>query len=108
MTFSSMLLALPTGYVYKLTRALYSLKRSSKDWKRTLHKFLAKDCDFSQLGTKHCVYPRLNVKDGLHCLICLFVDDMIVTYTKNSMVDAFIDKLASKWKIMHSEEPSRT
>ena len=99
---------LPNGYVYKLKRALYGLKQSPREWNNTLHTFLTKDCHFTQLRTEHCLYLRSNPKDGSYCLICLYVDDMIVTYTNKSMFDAFLNKLRATLQIKHSDELSRT
>ena len=99
---------LPNGYVYKLKRALYGLKQSPREWNNTLHTFLVKDCNFTQLRTEHCLYIRTNPKDGSYCLICLYVDDMIVTYTNKSMFDSFLVKLRATFKITHSDELSST
>ena len=81
------------GYVYKLTLTKYGLKQSPRVWNNTLHTFLTQDCHFTQLGTEHCLYLRSNSKDGSYCLVCLYEDDMIVTYTNKSMCDAFLTKL---------------
>ena len=99
---------LPNGYVYELKRALYGLKQPPRDWSNTLHTFFTKDCHFTQHRSENCLYLRSNPKDGSHCLICLYVDDMIVTYTNKSIFDAFLTKLRATFKIIHSDGLSRT
>ena len=99
---------LPQGYVYKLQRALYGLKQSPREWNHTLHKFLSEECHFRQLRTEHCLYIRIDEKNGSYCLICLYVDDLIVSYTHKSIFDAFLAKVKSKFKITHSDELTKT
>lgn len=99
---------LPDGYVYKLQRALYGLKQSPREWNHTLHKFLSDDCDFRQLRTEHCMYIRSDDKTGSYCLICLYVDDLIVSYTHKGIFDSFLHKVKSKFKITYSEELTKT
>jgi hypothetical protein len=72
---------LPQGFVYKLQRALHGLKQSPREWNNTLHKFLTEKCQFRQLRTEHCMYIKTDEKSGSYCIICLYVDDLIVSYT---------------------------
>ena len=99
---------LPNGYVYKLQRALYGLKQSPREWNHTLHKFLSDECSFTQLRTEHCMYMRADDKSGSYCLICLYVDDLIVSYTHKGIFDSFLHKVKSKFKITYSEELTKT
>ena len=99
---------LPNGYAYELKRVLYDLKQSPREWNTTLHTFLTKDCNFTQLRTEHCLYLQTIHKDGSYCLICLNVDDMIVTYPNKSMFDSFLVKLRATFRITHSYELSCT
>jgi len=99
---------LPNGYVYKLQRALYGLKQSPREWNHTLHKFLSEECSFTQLRTEHCMYIRADDKSGSYCLICLYVDDLIVSYTHKGIFDSFLHKVKSKFKITYSEELTKT
>ena len=99
---------LPTGYVYKLQRALYGLKQSPREWNHTVHKFLTVECGFQQLRTEHCMYIKIDEKSGSYCLICLYVDDLIVSYTSKGIFDSFLSKVKTTFKITHSEELTKT
>ena len=99
---------LPNGYVYKLQRALYGLKQSPREWNIILHKFLSEECGFKNLRTEHCMYLKCDEKTGSYCLICLYVDDLIVAYTQKSLFDSFLGKLQSKFKVTYSEELGKT
>ena len=99
---------LPNGYVYKRQRALYGLKQSPREWNQVLHKFLTEECGFRNLRTEHCLYIRIDVKTNSYCLICLYVDDLIVAYTSKSLFMSFVAKLQSKFRVTYSEELGKT
>jgi len=95
---------LPNGMVYKLQRALYGLKQSPREWNLTLHKFLTDECGFKNIRTEHCLYLKCDEKLGSYCLVCLYVDDLIVAYTAKCLFDSFLAKIQTKFKITHREE----
>ena len=99
---------LPNGMVYKLQRALYGLKQSPREWNLTLHKFLTDECGFKNLRTEHCLYLKCDEKLGSYCLVCLYVDDLIVAYTAKCLFDSFLAKIQTKFKITHREELGKT
>ena len=80
------------------------VQQSPREWNNTLHKFLTKDCPCNQLRTENCLYLHPSPKDGSYRLICLYVDNMIVTYTNKSIVYVFLTKLRATFKITHSDE----
>ena len=77
-------------------------------WNITLHKFLTDECGFRNMRTEHCLYIRCDEKLGTYCLICLYVDDLIVAYTNKSLFDSFLTKLQTKFKVTHKEELGKT
>ena len=99
---------LPEGYVYKLQRSLYGLKQSPREWNQMLHKFMIEECKFKNLRTENCLYLKVDEKNGSYCLICLYVDDLIVSYTMKSLFDSFLAKLQTKFKITYSEQLGKT
>jgi hypothetical protein len=94
--------------VYKLQRALYGLKQSPREWNITLHKFLTEECGFKNLRTEHCLYLKVDEKNGTYCLVCLYVDDLIVAYTAKALFDSLLAKIQTKFKITHREELGKT
>ena len=99
---------LPNGMVYKLQRALYGLKQSPREWNITLHNFLTEECGFKNLRTEHCLYLKCDDKTGSYCLVCLYVDDLIVSYTTKALFESLLAKIQTKFKITHREELGKT
>jgi hypothetical protein len=60
-----------SGQVYKLNKALYSLKQSPRVWYKTLSQFLHK-ASFTPLDTNHLVF----VKNSTY--IAIYVDDLLL------------------------------
>ena len=98
---------LPKGYVYKLQRALYGLKQSPREWNLTLNQFMTEECGFRQLQVEKCLYIKQN-KDGSYMLVCMYVDDLVIAYSHQSMLNSFIDKVKTKFKITQSDSLQKT
>ncbi|KAG3233082.1 hypothetical protein PI124_g21839 [Phytophthora idaei] len=77
--------------VLELRKALYGLKQAGRLWSRLLHSKL-KQIGFEQSLTDMCVYYR---RDGDEILIVgVYVDDLLVTGTAQTAVDAFFGELS--------------
>ena len=87
---------------------MYGLKQSPREWNLTLHKFLTDECGFKNLRTEHCLYLKCDEKLESYCLVCLYVDDLIVAYTAKCLFDSFLAKIQTKFKITHREELGKT
>ena len=98
---------LPEGYVYKLQRALYGLKQSPREWNNTLNNFMTTECGFKQLKCEKCMYMKKH-SDGSYMLVCLYVDDLVIAYSHRSMLDSFLSKVKSKFKITQSDSLQKT
>ena len=98
---------LPEGYVYKLQRALYGLKQSPREWNNTLNAFMTTECGFRQLQSEKCLYIQ-HYPDGSYMLVCMYVDDLVIAYSHRSMLDAFINKIQSRFKITQTDSLQRT
>ena len=98
---------LPDGYVYKLQRALYGLKQSPREWNNTLNQFMTNECGFRQLQCEKCMYIKQQ-SDGSYMLVCLYVDDLVIAYSHRSMLESFISKVKSKFKITQSDSLQKT
>ena len=80
------------GMVYKLIKALYGLKQAPRAWYAKLNGCLEK-LGFKRCPHKHAVYTR-NDQDGV-LVIFVYVDDILVTGTKMSGVEAFKQQMSS-------------
>jgi hypothetical protein len=98
---------LPNGYVYKLQRALYGLKQSPREWNITLNKFMVEECGFRQLQIEKCLYIKKK-SDGSYMLVCMYVDDLVIAYSDRSMLDSFLAKVKTKFKITQSDTLQKT
>ena len=98
---------LPKGYVYKLQRALYGLKQSPREWNLKLNAFMTDECGFKQLQIEKCLYIKQN-SDGSYMLVCMYVDDLVIAYSHQGMLDSFIAKVKSKFKITQSDSLQKT
>ncbi|KAE9302954.1 hypothetical protein PF001_g13774 [Phytophthora fragariae] len=76
--------------VLELQKALYGLKQAGRLWNQLLHKKLI-DIGFEQSLTDMCVYFRW--RNGVLLVVGVYVDDLLVTGTEQSAVDAFFGEL---------------
>ncbi|POM67581.1 Retrotransposon like protein [Phytophthora palmivora] len=76
----------------ELRKALYGLKQAVRLWSKRLHKKLV-EIGFVQRLVDMCVYFR--TRAGVLVVVGVYVDDLLVTGTKQQAVDAFFEELAS-------------
>ncbi|GMG14877.1 unnamed protein product [Phytophthora fragariaefolia] len=76
--------------VLELQKALYGLKQAGSLWNQLLHKKLI-EIGFEQSLTDMCVYFRW--RDGILLGVGVYMDDLLVTGTEQSAVDAFFGEL---------------
>src|ERR1044072_6189314 len=73
--------------VYRLHKALYGLKQAPRAWNRRIDGFLLQ-LGFVKCTTEYGVYIKgLNMSDAI--IMCLYVDDLLVTGSKVEEIDAF-------------------
>ena len=82
--------------VCKLIKSLYGLKQAPKQWHEKFDNvivangFYINECD-------KCVYVKENSKN--YVIVCLYVDDMIITGSNFEIIKATKNMLASKFDI---------
>jgi hypothetical protein len=76
--------------VGKLNKALYGLKQAPRQWNKTIHQFMLK-LGYRPLKSDPCVYKKLS-KTGRHILICLYVDDTIISVHRDDLAEWEADK----------------
>jgi len=82
-------------YVYKLDKALYGLKQAPRAWNKKIDSFLVQQ-GFLKCVTEHGIYCR-NTTNKL--IVCLYVDDMIVTGNNEEEMNAFKKNMMKKFEM---------
>lgn len=82
--------------VYKLVKALYGLRQAPRAWYTKLSKYLEK-LGFVRCPYEHAVYTK---KVGGEILIIgVYVDDLLVTGTKTSIIEEFKVQMSEKFEM---------
>lgn len=82
------------SFVCSLTKALYGLHQSGREWFYTLDKVLIDKLKFTKVQWSNCIY-----KYGKDVLILIYVDDFVIFGRKQSDVDKVIQMLSSHFDI---------
>lgn len=85
----------PQGYkkkgeehnVYKLNKALYSLKQALRAWYNKIEAYFAKE-SFEKCYCEHTLFIKLK-KGGKLLIVSFYVDDLIITGNYNNMCEEF-------------------
>ncbi|QEU58447.1 hypothetical protein KDRO_A04650 [Kluyveromyces lactis] len=85
---------------FKLKKSLYGLKQSGANWYTEITKFLKEKCGLREAEVWACVFTK---DPPLSIIVCIFVDDIIVTGRDEEQINNFIDALRAKYdtKIVH-------
>ena len=68
---------------------------------------MTEECGFRQLQVEKCLYIKQN-KDGSYILVCMYVDDLVIAYSHQSMLNSFIDTVKTRFKITQSDSLQKT
>jgi len=90
--------------VYKLHKALYGLKQAPRAWNKKIDQVLI------QIGFRKCsvefgVYVQ-KLSDGGTVIICLYVDDLLITGSSTSEIEKVKEKLKLEFEMMDLGELS--
>nr|GEV04713.1 retrovirus-related Pol polyprotein from transposon TNT 1-94 [Tanacetum cinerariifolium] len=93
------------SHVYKLKKALYSLKQAPRAWYDMLSGFL-----ISQQFSKGVVDPTLFTRHAGNdlLLVQIYVDDIIFASTNTAMCDEFANQMTNKFKMSMDTDMSLT
>jgi hypothetical protein len=89
--------------VLKLNKSLYGLKQAGRLWNKLMDVFLIKH-GYKRSVTDKCFYFK--IENGEIAIVGLYVDDLLVTGSKQSMVDDFF-VVASKMDIKDLGQASK-
>jgi len=83
--------------VYRLHKELYGFKQASRAWNKRIHSFLAQQ-DFIKCKSEYGVYVK-NAIEGNQLLICLYVDDLIVTVSDVKEITRFKSQMTNEFEM---------
>ncbi|MCH82412.1 gag-pol polyprotein [Trifolium medium] len=76
------------GTMYRLNKALYGLKQAPRAWNKKIDGFLTQ-VGFKKSVVEHGVYVKHNLDSTKILIICLYVDDLLVTGNDHSDITAY-------------------
>lgn len=80
--------------VYRLKKALYGLKQAPRAWNKRIDSFLVQQ-GFNKCSVEYGVYVRM--KGVKMLLICLYVDDLLVTGSNHAEIEEFKERMKSEF-----------
>ncbi|GMF29880.1 unnamed protein product [Phytophthora fragariaefolia] len=79
-----------------LEKCLYGLKQASRVWNETIDRHL-KSMGFKPTEADPCVYTRDD--NDQNCVVCLYVDDMLIASRDQDAIISVKAQIAEKFKI---------
>ncbi|BAO40444.1 conserved hypothetical protein [Kluyveromyces marxianus DMKU3-1042] len=85
---------------FRLRKSLYGLKQSGANWYGTITSFLKERCGLKEDKIWSCVFTK---EPPLSIIVCIFVDDIIVTGKDTQEIERFLEQLRSTYetKLVH-------
>jgi len=83
--------------VYKLHKALYGLKQALGAWNKRIDLFLI-HIGFKKCSVELCVYVQ-NLSGEETIIICLYVDDLLITGSSTLEINKVKDKMKSEFEM---------
>ena len=92
-------------YVWRLNKSLYGLKQSPKIWYSQVNDYFINELHFSRVPTEYGLYVLS--KPDIYCIICLYVDDMLIACNDKQYLVYIKHKIGMKWKIKDLRQAQR-
>ncbi len=85
----------------KLKKCLYGLKETAKRWFEMINSVLTCECELEACKLDQCLYKKVRGEDII--IVLLYVDDMIILYSKENMYEEFISRFQNRFaEVTHS------
>ncbi|KAK2403406.1 putative mitochondrial protein [Trifolium repens] len=84
-------------YVLKLQKALYGLKQAPRAWNMRMNEFLSQN-GYMKCTVEHGIYIKGSSQDNL-CIVCLYVDDLLITGSNKNEIDRLTRQLSSEFEM---------
>lgn len=88
------------GKVCRLIKSLYGLKQAPRCWNKRFGNFLAKE-SFKTSEADSCLF--VYEENGEKMLLTMYVDDGLIAYSNDKILERFLDKLKKEFKIVSKE-----
>lgn len=85
-----------SGRVCKLKKSLYGLKQAARCWNNCISKFMT-NSGFTQSTADSCLFTKIENEEQI--IVTLYVDDGLIASTNKNMLDEFLKKLKSEFKV---------
>ena len=85
------------GLVCRLTKSLYSLKQTIRQWYKRFDTFIV-SCGYTCCEFDYCVYFR-KLDDGSFIYLTLYVDDMLIAAKSKSHIFVLKNTLSNEFEI---------
>lgn len=85
------------NWVYKLSKSLYGLKQSPRQWYKRFDKFM-KGQKYTRSKYDHCVY-LCRLQDGSYIYLLLYVDDMLIASKSQVEIDRLKAQLSKEFEM---------
>ena len=86
------------GWVWKLKKALYSLKQGGYEWYHCIDEFLTKEPGLTHTFVDHLVY--VYETDNSVILVPLYVDNLLIGYCNNPEMEHIKSTLKHRFKMV--------
>ena len=86
---------LPKGVVLRLEKGLYGLKQSARKWNEKFMEAMRR-MGFIPIAADGCIFIRVSL-DGM-TIVCLYVDDILIGATLQSLIDATKEAIYKEFK----------
>lgn len=83
-------------YVFRLHKALYDLKQAPRAWYSRIDEFFQQE-SFKRSDNDHALYTKES--HGKILVVCIYVDDLIVTGDDENMVEEFKTTMKNEFKM---------
>ncbi len=80
---------------FRLRKSLYGLKQSGANWYGTITSFFKERCGLKEDKIWSCVFTK---EPPLSIIVCIFVDDIIVTGKDTDEIERFLEQLRSTYE----------
>lgn len=85
------------NWVCKLSKSLYGLKQSPRQWYKRFDRFM-KDQKYKRSKYDHCVYLR-KLQDSSYIYLLLYVDDMLIAAKSQMEIDRLKAQLSKEFEM---------
>ena len=85
------------NHVWKLNKSLYGLKQAPLQWYKEINAFFTEVLHFTRVEHEYGLYTY--IAHGIHCIVCLYVDDMLLACNNLKFLRKLKVNIGTKWSV---------